>query len=139
MHHQIVLAELRRQRIQLVIMPFQDGGVGECDFNTRTVRASWDLSVAELQSTIMHEIAHIVLDIFPTDDPVRDAEIEDRCNEWAAEKLIPDAMLADALETARDEREVAERLGVDENVLAAKLRMKPQERVVSVWGVKAVV
>lgn len=80
-----------------------------------------DGTPAEQRCTGMHELAHKKLG-HPIPETEREyQELELAADRWVAEQLIPDGLLADALRTGRDMREVEEILQVDHNTLAARL------------------
>lgn len=120
----ITFAELHHLRARVVFCELASGNAGESDVRARIVYVSAHLTPVEARCTVMHELAHIALQHTDfTGDDARDAPYEAAADEWAAERLIPDTVLAHARDRARDDREMAEHCGVDEHTMAARLRV----------------
>ena len=119
----IVLMEARKHGIGIVLSGSTDR-VGSLVTWMGRVYVVIDINAtpAEQRCTAMHEIAHHVLGHpIPRNDTEYEA-LEIAADRWAAKRLIPDDLLADALERARDRRELAEILMVDPKTLDARHR-----------------
>lgn len=122
MQDQIVLAELHLLGATYSVCDdLPEGQVGDSDGFTRHIRVRRGMTMAETRCTLMHECGHLALNLWPTGDPEEDDLREWQATRWAAHKLITDAMLVWANECGRDDREIAEMLGVDPETLAARM------------------
>jgi hypothetical protein len=119
----IVHAEMHRLRARVIFCELASGNAGESDVQARTVWVSDRLTPVEARCTVMHELAHIDLQHVVTGDPDLDGPLEDAADEWAASRLVPAVVLAHARDVSRDDREMAEHCGVDENTMTARLRV----------------
>jgi len=83
---------------------------------------------AELRSTLTHELVHLERGPVPA-DPVLAAREEAAVEQETAHRLIPLPRLADVLMAAHGEREAADELWVDVEVLRCRLaHLHPAER-----------
>lgn len=124
MQDPIVLMWARRLGATIIYTPLD--GPGDCEPLTRTIRINLSATPIEQRCTGMHELGHIYhghgLSGIVT------PSMEEQADWWAAEQLISDLMLEDAIEIGRDPREVAEILNVDEHTLTARLGLARSTR-----------
>jgi hypothetical protein len=126
-------------RIKVVDLP--TGLMGLWDQSARTLWLDSGLTPAERRSTLAHELVHAERGDVPCGDPVLDARQERRVEHEAARRLLPVAVLADALRWSDRPSEVAALLDVDPSMLAARLEsLSPREALVldellsGAWG-----
>lgn len=130
MHERIIEAWRYKLGATVIIGPILSGNVGESDLATRTVWLSDALTLVERSCTLMHELAHLALDLHPTGDETLDAAMEQRADEWVAERLIPQELLEYAQAVTDSEQEMCEICGVDEDTLRARIRMEETDALV---------
>lgn len=118
----IVLMEARRQGVGIVLSS-QITEPGKLLRWMDQVYVVVDLAAtpAEQRCTAMHELGHNALGHCPAETEDDYQAMELAADQWAAERLITDEALDDALEIARDTRELGEILMVDPNTLNARL------------------
>lgn len=128
MHAAIIHAEEIRLHVTTIKTDLETSILGDNDLETRTVRVQRDLPLIVQECTIMHELGHIALRHVPTGDPEHDRRIEQEADEWAAERLIPEAVFTAARTLKGDLRDWAEQCHVDERTIKARIAMAERTR-----------
>ena len=93
---------------------------GVCDFQAKRITLDVDLLEVEARCTLAHELLHAMRGPVPA-NPVLAAREERQVEQQAARRLIPLGALIEALKWSRRPSEVAEALGVDEDMLGARV------------------
>ena len=110
--------ELRGWDVVRTRLPVDVKGV--CDFHAKRITLDADLLEVEARCALAHELLHAIRGPVPA-NPVLAAREERQVEQQAARRLIPLGALIEALKWSRRPSEVAEALGVDEDMLGARL------------------
>lgn len=110
--------ELRGWDVVHARLPIDVKGV--CDFQAKRITLDADLLEVEARCTLAHELLHAIRGPVPA-NPVLAAREERQVERQAARGLIPLGALIEALKWSRLPSEVAEALGVDEDMLGARV------------------
>lgn len=111
---------------------------GVCDFQNKRIVLDVDLLEVEARCTLAHELLHAIRGPVPA-NPVLAAREERQIERQAARGLIPLGALIEALKWSRRPSEVAEALGVDEDMLGARVdgldacELQKVEEAISAW------
>lgn len=114
---------------------------GVCDFQAKRITLDVDLLEVEARCTLAHELLHAIRGPVPA-NPVLAAREERQVEQQAARRLIPLGALIEALKWSRRPSEVAEALGVDEDMLGARMagmdavELQAIEEAVESWQFK---
>ena len=103
--------------MRVVVCPLPAGVLGCWHSPTRTIHLAPGLTEAQRRAVLEHELEHARHDDQPLHDPVLHARRERQTERAAARRLIT----LDALSWCRDEQEVALYVGVDRQMVRARL------------------